>query len=359
MQTHTLSGVCQIIADQGVQARFDGDGGLPISGVATLEDAVAGQISFLSNPKYAKFLAATRASAVIVKPEVEAPNGLSLIRADDPYAAITVVLIKLHGYREHRPPPLNGHQPNIDASAKVGEGAMIHAGATIAEDVVIGRDATIYPGSYIGPRCHIGDGLLLYPNVVLYDDTVIGDRVTIHAGTSVGNDGLGYAPLNGKWIKIPQIGYVEIGDDVELGSNCSIDRATLGKTVIGSGTKFSNLIAVGHGTKIGEHCMLVAQAGLAGSVTVGKHVTIAGQAGIVGHVRIGDEAVIAAKAGVTHSVPDGETVLGMPAMPLRDKKRELALLTRLPRMKDTLKTLEKKLDRLDERLNNGDTTSSE
>lgn len=359
MQTHTLSRVCQMIAEQGVETRFDGDGDLPISGVATLEDATDGQISFLSNHKYNKLLGTTRASAVIVKPDVKAPDGLSLIRADNPYAAITVVLIKLHGYREHRRPPLNGHQPNIDPSARIGEGARIHAGATIAEDVVIGRDATIYPGCYIGPRCRIGDNLLLYPNVVLYDDTIIGDRVTIHAGTVVGNDGLGYAPLNGKWIKIPQIGYVELGDDVELGSNCSIDRATLGKTVIGSGTKFSNLIAVGHGTRIGEDCMFVAQAGLAGSVTVGKHVTIAGQAGIVGHVRIGDDAVVAAKAGVTHSVPDGETVLGQPAMPLRDKKRELALLGRLPRMKDKLKTLEKKMDRIDERLNGADGTSAE
>src|SRR5262249_46304409 len=156
----------------------------------------------------------------------------------------------------------------------------------------------------------VGDNVTLYSNVVLYDDTILGNRVTIHAGTVIGEDGLGYAPYNGRWLKIPQIGCVEIGDDVEIGSNCSIDRATLGRTRIGAGVKFRNLIAVGHGTQSGDDCLFVAQVGLAGSVNVGKHVTMAGQAGVVGHIRVGDNATVGAKAGVTNNVADGETVLG-------------------------------------------------
>jgi UDP-3-O-[3-hydroxymyristoyl] glucosamine N-acyltransferase len=166
----------------------------------------------------------------------------------------------------------------------------------------------------------------------------------------VGNDGLGYAPVNGKWIKIPQIGIVEIGDDVEIGSNCSIDRATLGRTMIGSGTKMSNLIAIGHGTRIGEDCLFVAQVGLAGSVDVGRHVTMAGQVGVVGHIRVGDNATIGAKAGVINSVGDGETVLGQPAIPIREKKRQVAALGRLPRLADQVKELSKQVAELKEQL---------
>ncbi len=215
--------------------------------------------------------------------------------------------------------------------------------------MTIGRNAVIYPGCYVGPRCRIGDEVQLYPNVVIYEDCVLGDRVALHAGTVVGNDGLGYAPVGGKWVKIPQIGFVEIGDDVEIGSNCSIDRATLGKTLIGSGTKMSNLIAIGHGTQIGENCLIVAQVGLAGSVGVGNHVTLAGQVGVVGHIRIGDGATVGAKAGVVNNVPDGQTFLGAPAVPIGEMRRRLAHIARLPELNRKVKRLEKELDELRER----------
>jgi UDP-3-O-[3-hydroxymyristoyl] glucosamine N-acyltransferase len=241
-------------------------------------------------------------------------------------------------------------QTTIHPTARIGGNATIHPGVTIDEDVTIGRNAVLYPGCYIGPRCKLGDDVLLYPNVVLYDDTVLGNRVTIHSNTVVGEDGLGYAPVGGKWIKIPQIGYVQIEDDVEIGACCAIDRATLGKTRIGRGTKLSNLIAVGHGTQIGEHCLLVAQVGLAGSVTVGHHVTMAGQVGVVGHIRIGDHATLAAKAGVTNNVPDGETVLGAPAIPIRDMKRQLVHVSRLPELSETVKRLEKRIAELEKQL---------
>jgi UDP-3-O-[3-hydroxymyristoyl] glucosamine N-acyltransferase len=347
----TLSQLCQTLEQHGMKPVLRGDGQRLIRGVATLEEAQEGQISFLSNPKYERMLATTNASAVVLKPDVDAPEQLDLIQVADPYAAITALIVRLYGYRRHRRVPPEPSQTSIAPNARLGENPTIRAGVTIEEDVVIGDNAVIYPGCYIGPRCRIGHDLVLYPNAVIYEDAIIGDRVTIHSGTVVGNDGLGYAPVDGKWVKIPQIGIVEIGDDVEIGSNCSIDRATLGKTRIGSGTKLSNLIAVGHGAQIGEDCLLVAQVGLAGSVQVGRHVTMAGQAGVVGHVQIGDNATIGAKAGVTHSVAAGETVLGQPAMPIGAKKRELAHIGRLPELRQTVKDLEKQLAELETRLN--------
>ena len=345
----TLAELVQTLREHGFAAELIGDDARQITGVATLEDARAGEITFLSNPKYERLLQTTRAAAVVLRPGVSAPGPLNLIRCDDPYAAITVLIIKLHGYRQHRQPPAPS-QVHIAATARVGASAKIHPGVTIEDETVIGDNAVIYPGCYIGPRCRIGDELVLYPNVVIYEDTVIGHRVTIHAGTVIGEDGLGYAPHEGRWLKIPQIGQVEIGDDVEIGANCTIDRATLGKTVIASGTKFSNLIAIGHGTRIGEHCMLVAQVGVAGSVTVGNHVTMAGQSGVAGHVRIGDGATIGARAGVTNNVPDGETVLGQPAIPIRDMKRQVAYVMRLPELNATVKRLEKRIAELEAQL---------
>ncbi|MFO0837859.1 MAG: UDP-3-O-(3-hydroxymyristoyl)glucosamine N-acyltransferase [Phycisphaerae bacterium] len=342
----TFSELGELLTRHGFRPMLEGDPNRVCIGVATLEEAGPGQISFLSNPKYERLLATTRASAVVLKPEIKKPPNLDAIRVADPYAAITALIVELHGYRRHRR-PAEPSAARIDPSADIGENAAIHPGVTIDADVTIGRNAIIYPGCYIGPRCRIGDDVLLYPNVVIYDDCVLGNRVAIHAGTVVGNDGLGYAPLNGRWFKIPQIGIVEIGDDVEIGSNCSIDRATLGRTRIGRGTKMSNLIAIGHGTQIGEECLLVAQVGLAGSVIVGNHVTLAGQCGVVGHVRIGDNATVGARAGVTNSVPDGETVLGEPAIPIRDMKRQVAYIMRLPELNDSVRQMDKRLAALE------------
>jgi UDP-3-O-[3-hydroxymyristoyl] glucosamine N-acyltransferase len=342
----TLAELCAALERHGMKPVLKGDPDRRIERVATLEDAGAGDISFLSNLKYEKMLQTTRASAVVLRPDIAAPEHLDLIQVADPYAAITALIVTLHGYRQHRRVPPDRSCTTIHPSARIGENPTIHPGVTIDEDVVIGRDAVMYPGCYIGPRCRIGDNVLLYPNVVLYDDTVVGHRVTIHANTVIGEDGLGYAPVDGRWVKIPQIGQVEIEDDVEIGAGCAIDRATLGKTRIGRGTKFSNLIAIGHGTHIGEHCLLVAQVGVAGSVSVGNHVTMAGQAGVVGHIRIGDGATLGAKAGVTHNVPDGETVLGQPAIPIREMRRQVVYIQRLPELNETVKRLEKEVAQL-------------
>lgn len=346
----TLAELNTYLQGQGLRCQIDGDPNVAIHAVNTLEDAGDGDISFLANRRYLKQLPNTKASAVVVDFEQERPNGLNLIRCNDPYTAIALLVIKIHGYRRH---PQVGIDPRavISPTATIGPGANIQHGVTIAEDVTIGARATIYPGCYIGAGCRIGDDVVLLPNVVIYDGCVLGNRVTIHSGTSIGNDGLGYAPFGEKWRKIPQVGIVEIGDDVEIGSNCSIDRATLGKTVIGSGTKMSNLIAIGHGTRIGENCMLVAQVGLAGSVTLGKHVTLAGQVGVVGHLFIGDNAVVAAKSGVSTDIPPGRTVLGIPALPINQKRREFAILAKLPRKWDQLKVLPQRVAALEKALN--------
>ncbi len=345
----TLEELSRYLEEQGLSCQIEGDGDIEIRAANTLEDARAGEISFLANRRYTKYLGETQASAVVIDRHQEPPDGLTVLRCKEPYAAIALLIVKLHGYRRH---PQVGIDPRavLHPSARIGADANIQHNVTITEDVVIGDRATIYPGCYIGPGCRIGDDLVLMPNVVIYDGCVLGDRVTIHAGTVLANDGLGYAPVGEGWHKIPQAGIVEIGDDVEIGSNCSIDRATLGKTVISAGTKMSNLIAIGHGTKVGENCMLVAQSGVAGSVTLGKHVTLAGQVGVVGHITIGDGATVGAKAGVTGDVRQGDTVLGQPAIPIRQKRREIAILGKLPGMWNQLKNLPKRVRALESQL---------
>lgn len=341
----TLEELARFLASVGMPCEVDGDPAVTISSVATLEDAVEGQLSFLSNPKYAKELLTTRASAVLVRPDVSVDRQLNLLRTGDPYAAVTAAMVKLHGYRRH---PAWGRSSGayLSPTALIGENANIAPGAYIDDEVRIGKNATIYPGVYIARRCRIGDDVTLFPNVVIYEECILGDRVTIHAGSVIGEDGLGYAPVGEKWVKIPQIGNAVLGNDVEIGANCTIDRATLGSTLIGAGTKFSNLVAIGHGTKIGEDCMFVAQVGVAGSVHVGRHVTMAGQAGVVGHIVIGDNVVIGAKAGVTNNVESGSTMLGQPAVPINDCKRQVAIIQKLPELKSEIRRLRRELDRL-------------
>jgi len=343
--TLTVGELSKHLAASGLPNTIQGNAETTIRAVNTLEDAGPGELSFLANPRYRHHLADTKASAVLVDRNVPVPDGVSAIRSDDPYAALCMTVVKVHGYRKH---PQWGLSKRADVadSAKTGCDANIAPGVTIGASVTIGDRATIYPGCYVADRSTIGDEVTLYPNVVIYDDSVLGNRVTIHAGTVIGEDGLGYAPVDDKWLKIPQAGRVVIHDDVEIGANCTIDRATLGCTEIGAGTKFSNLIAIGHGAKVGANCMVVAQVGVAGSTTIGKHVTMAGQSGVVGHVSIGDNASVGAQAGVKNDVEPGTTVLGSPAVAIAEAKRQMLMVQRLPEMRQQIKKLEAEIDAL-------------
>lgn len=341
-----LSELCTVLNSKGFQARLDGEDCL-IRACNTLDDAGPGELSFLSNPKYAASLAKTRASAVIVRDDAVVPAGMSAIRCDDPYACITVAIIVIHGHRRH--PRWNIHsEAKIDPSARIGKNPNIAAGVTIAADVTIGDDCVIYPGCYIADGVRIGNECTLYPNVVIYDHCLLGDRVTVHAGSIIGQDGLGYAPYGEKWIKIPQIGRTIIGDDVEIGANCAIDRATLGATEVGAGTKFGNCVVIGHGTKIGPDCLFVGQVGVAGSTTIGRHVTLAGQVGVAGHLTIGDNARVGAQAGIAGDVPPGEDMLGSPAIPIENARRSMYAVQKLPEWIRRIKELEREVKALRE-----------
>jgi len=342
---HSLSELADFLTTQQMPCRVEGPADRRIAAVATLEDAGPDDISFLANVKYEKALHTTKAGAVLVSDDQSAPRHLTVLRVADPYAAVMMVMVRIHGFRRH-PPAGVDDRAVIDASARIGEGACIQHGVTICGEVVIGRHVVLYPGCYIGPGCRIGDDCVLYPNVVLYDGCLLGDRVTIHAGSVIGEDGLGYAPVGESWKKIPQIGVVQIGDDVEIGANCTIDRATLGRTTIGGGSKFSNLIAIGHGSRIGDNCMFVAQVGVAGSVTVGRNVTMAGKVGVAGHLTVGDRAQLAAMCGVMNDVPPDTKVAGQPAIPIKDAMRSFSYFQRLPDMARQIKQLEAQLAEL-------------
>ena len=332
---------------------LSGEGSSLLRGMATLESARPDQASFLANAKYQKQVETSAAGAVIV-PSDYAGSGKCLIRCADPYFAFREAMIAFHGFRTH---PFKGVDPraNIDPSAVVDPAARISPFVTIAQGCRVGAGTVIYPGVYVGQGGTIGRDCILYPNVTLYDGTVLHDRVTIHAGSSIGHDGFGYATHKGadsvvRHEKIPQAGYVEVEDDVEIGACCAIDRASMGPTVIGAGTKFSDLIAIGHGTRLGKHCLVVAQAGIAGSVTVGNYCVFAGQAGIVGHIKIGDGVRIGAQSGVAHDVPAGEELLGSPAIPLATAKRVFIATSQLPEMRATIKQLTKDIAELKRKL---------
>lgn len=338
MKTKTLGELARHVGGHVV-----GDSTLPIREASTLDKAGSGEITFLSNPKYESQVKTTKASAVIVAKELDSPA--ALLVTEDPYYAFMQIVVMLHGHREH---PQVGISPqaHIAQTAKLGSNCHVNHGVTICEDVKIGKNCYIYPGTFIGPHVEIGNDCILYPNVVIYDGTQIGSRVIIQSNASIGQDGYGFATHKGEHHKIPQIGRVVLEDDVEIGAGCAIERGTLDDTVIGKGSKVGDLVAIGHGTKIGPGCLLVPQVGIAGSAVVGHHVVMGGQVGVVGHIRIGNMVKIAAKSGVINSVPDGATIAGTPAIEVTKAKRAYALIECLPDMRKKLKELDRKISKL-------------
>ncbi|MBT3279220.1 MAG: UDP-3-O-(3-hydroxymyristoyl)glucosamine N-acyltransferase [Phycisphaerales bacterium] len=323
-----------------------------VTGVSSLDEATAEQVSFLANARYTNKVATSDAAAVLVQRDYTGKG--ALIRCDDPYRAYRDIMVEFFGFREH---PFTGvsDSATVDPTATLAPDVAVGPYATICAGATLGAGCVIYPGVFVGPETTLGAGCVIYPNTTLYDGTIAGDRVTVHAGCSIGHDGFGYATHANDagevfHNKIPQAGWVVLEDDVEIGACCTIDRATMGPTTIGRGTKFSNLIAIGHGTKLGKHCLLVAQTGLAGSVHVGDYCVFGGQAGIVGHISIGDGVRVAAQSGVTNTLPPGAEVLGTPAMPRSEARRVMVSMTRVPEMRGEIKRLTKQLAKLTQRL---------
>ncbi|HEX7154887.1 MAG TPA: UDP-3-O-(3-hydroxymyristoyl)glucosamine N-acyltransferase [Thermoanaerobaculia bacterium] len=309
-----------------VEGRYDGPEDLVISGVAPLSEAGAGQLSFLSNPQYAPQVETTGAGAVLVANDLEGDSP-RWIRVANPYYAMATVVARYFAARP-RPSGISPHAA-IAESARIAESAAVGAFTSIGENVVIGDGAVIYPNVTIEPDCVIGGGTIVYPQVSIYYGTKIGRRCIIHSGVVIGADGYGFATEGGKHHKIPQVGIVRIEDDVELGAGTTIDRAALGETVIGEGTKVDNLVQIGHNVKIGKHCLLVSQVGIAGSTELGDYVVVAGQSGFAGHLKIGNRVQVAAKSAVLENVADDTKVMGIPAVPFREFARREAHLRRL------------------------------
>ncbi len=300
-----------------------------LSGAAGIEEAGPMDISFLGNPKYADRVASSRAGIIFV-PESTPAQNRPVIRVKNPQLAFAQVLGVIERERASARP--RGIHPSavIAGNVTLGKDVAIGACAVIEHGAVIGPGTTIMPHCYIGNSSVIGEQCLLYPSVTVRENVRVGSRVILHSGAVLGSDGFGFVPGRQGHYKIPQIGTVIIGDDVEIGSNTTVDRATTGATTIGKGTKIDNLVQIAHNVRIGEHCFIVAQAGIAGSARVGNFVTFAGQSGTVGHIDIGDGATVAARAGVMGPVKPGETVSGYPARPHREALKIEALIRRLP-----------------------------
>ena len=330
-----------------VGGTVEGDGTLEIVGLASLEDAGEGQVSFLTDLKQASRLEKTRASALIVPPGLPSfPR--PLIRTANPYAAYA----RVQTFFSSRPRKPSGIDPRalIGDGAEIGEEVSIYPFVFVGPRARIGKRVVLYPGVYVGEDAIIGEETVLYPNVAVMDRCRVGKGVIVHGGNVIGSDGFGFAPDQGGYVKIPQVGIVEIEDDVEIGANCAIDRAAMGKTIIRKGVKTDNLVQIGHNVVIGENTVLVAQVGIAGSTEIGKWVALGGQAGVVGHIKIGDRVRVGAQSGVARDVNPGEILSGAPAFPHREWLRAQALFPRLPEIRRGLSALEKRVADLEKKL---------
>lgn len=325
---------------------IDGDivrGGLDLSltGMAALDMADAHDVSFLGNEKYHAQFLETKAAAVIVPRGVTGgPPGTALIAVDNPTLAFSVVVKHFAEIARNFVPGIHP-DASVDPSAVLNpEKVLVHAGAVVMAGASVGDGSEIGPNSVIGADVVIGRDCHIMSNVAVRERCVLGDRVVLQPGAVIGSDGYGYEFSGGRHVKIDQVGIVEIGDDVEIGANTTIDRARFGKTIIGEGTKIDNLVQIGHNCVIGKHCLIVALCGVSGSTRLGDYVTMAGQAAIAGHVTVGDKAVIAGRTGVTTDLPGGRTYSGFPAQPFKEEMKIRATVRRLPKLVERVKALE-------------------
>ncbi|MCP4758808.1 MAG: UDP-3-O-(3-hydroxymyristoyl)glucosamine N-acyltransferase [Planctomycetes bacterium] len=339
----------QALADH-VGAELRGDGDRIVERCAGIESAGPDEITFLANARYRSHLQTTQAGAVLVGPKVDCPDGLNCLISSDPYFAFRNAVIALLGFRQH-PDPMEDNGAGISAravihpSAEVGDGTHVHPHAVVEAGASIGRGCHLYPGVWVGTGAVIGDDCILFPNAVVHEHCVLGNRVTLHAGVVIGNDGFGYATHAGEHHKIPQHGIVVLEDDVEIGGNCAIERAAIGETRIGRGTKFADLISIGHGTTIGPHCLLVSLVGVAGSVTLGHHVVLGGQTGVAGHLKVGDCVQVLAQSGIASDIPSDCQIGGAPAVSADTAKRNALASTNLADLFRRVKKLERAMDK--------------
>ena len=329
----------ELAALVGGQFALPADGAKVIRSGAAIAEAGEGDITFFGNAKYLAALKICRATAALVPLDFAGEIPPIAIRVENPSLAFSKLIAKL------APAPVV-FPPGIHPSVVIGRDVTLAAGVSIQPFVVIEDGASIGAGSVIGAHGYVGRGArigadcLLHPRVTVGERCIVGNRVILHGGVVLGSDGFGFEFSGGKHVKIPQIGIVQLDDDVEIGANTTLDRARFGRTWIGEGTKIDNLVQIAHNVVIGKHSLVVALTGIAGSVKIGNYVTIAGQVGIVGHIEIGDQVVVAAKSGISKNIPAKEVVWGSPSQPIRDAKEQLACIRRLPKLFDRVKKLE-------------------
>ena len=331
---------------QVLQGTLDGDPEVEVYKLAKIEEGGHGAITFLSNPKYRPFIYTTTASVVIVKDDFqpEHPISSTLIRVADPYSAFTQLL---EFYNQMRISAKVGIESPvaIDPSASLGENAYVGAFTSIGANCKIGNNVKIYAHTTIGDNVTIGDNTIIFSNVAIYADAVIGTNCILHSGVVIGADGFGFAPQeDGSYKKIPQIGNVVLEDNVELGANTTIDRATMGSTIIRQGVKIDNLVQIAHNVEVGAHTVIASQAGVAGSSKIGEHCSIGGQVGIAGHFTIGNYVKIQAQSGIGRNVKDNEVIQGSPAFTYMDYNKSYVVFRNLPELLKRIDELEKKLE---------------
>jgi UDP-3-O-[3-hydroxymyristoyl] glucosamine N-acyltransferase len=325
-----------------VQGEVVGDPDYEIRAARPLSDAPrANEITVVLDEKYISQFHASEAGAAVVDQTVPL-NGKTLVRVKDPLMAFVTIVQKLHVKPAAQPV---GVHPTaaVHPTAKVGPDAWIGPHASVGEGSVLGARCRLQAGAVVGNDCRLGDDVAIGPNAVVYDRCVLGHRVIIHGNAVIGADGFGFRTVQGRHVKVPQVGNVEIGDDVEIGACTTIDRATFGTTRIGTGTKIDNLVQIGHNCQIGKHNIFAGQVGIAGSVTTGDYVVMAGQVGIADHCRIGDRTMLGAKCGVHKDIPADQKMLGAPATPVADQLRILSSLEKLPEMRKDIRELKKLL----------------
>jgi UDP-3-O-[3-hydroxymyristoyl] glucosamine N-acyltransferase len=341
--------VSELAALVGGQCASQADGSRPITGLAAISEAGEGDVTFFGNAKYLPALKKCRATAALVPADFAEDAPPVAIRVENPSLAFAQLLERF------KPTPVKfapGVHPTavIGAGVALGEGVSIQPFAVIEEGARIGAGTVVGAHGYVGHGASVGEDCLIHPRVTIGERCEIGNRVILHSGAVIGGDGFGFEFAEGHHVKIPQIGIVQIDDDVEIGANTTIDRARFGRTWIGAGTKIDNLVQIAHNVVTGKHCIIVSHVGISGSTRLGNYVTLAGQVGVVGHIEIGDQATVGAQSGVSKSLAPRETYLGSPAIPVQQFKEQIGQIHRLPRLSARVRKLEQTIGATDKSL---------